>query len=115
MKRVLLAVLPVVMFVAVAQAELTGNPIPIGIGVAQTGNVALLGQEEVDGAKLAEKYFNANGGINGTPFKLIFQDVIYRFFRACFSDTSRCRNYLNMVFFQKAPRLKRKNFCDDES
>ena len=48
MKRVLLAVLPVVMFATVAQAELTGNPIPIGIGVAQTGNVALLGQEEVD-------------------------------------------------------------------
>ncbi len=49
--------------------------IPIGIGVAQTSNVALLGQEEVAGAKLAEQYFNEKGGINGTPIKLIFQDT----------------------------------------
>jgi branched-chain amino acid transport system substrate-binding protein len=51
------------------------TPIPIGIGLAQTSNVALLGQEEVAGAKLAEKYFNDKGGINGTPIKLIFQDT----------------------------------------
>jgi branched-chain amino acid transport system substrate-binding protein len=49
--------------------------IPIGIGVAQTSNVALLGQEQVAGAKIAEKYFNENGGINGTPIKLVFQDT----------------------------------------
>jgi branched-chain amino acid transport system substrate-binding protein len=49
--------------------------IAIGIGVAQTSNVALLGQEEVTGAKLAEQYFNEKGGINGTPIKLIFQDT----------------------------------------
>lgn len=49
--------------------------IPIGIGVAQTSNVALLGQEQVAGAKLAEKYFNSKGGVNGTPIKLIFQDT----------------------------------------
>jgi branched-chain amino acid transport system substrate-binding protein len=52
-----------------------GNAIPIGIGVAQTSNVALLGQEQVAGAKLAEKYFNDQGGINGTPIKLVFQDT----------------------------------------
>jgi branched-chain amino acid transport system substrate-binding protein len=51
------------------------TPIAIGIGVAQTSNVALLGQEQVAGAKLAEKYFNEKGGINGTPIKLIFQDT----------------------------------------
>ena len=51
------------------------TPILIGIGLAQTSNVALLGQEEVAGAKLAEKYFNEKGGINGTPIKLIFQDT----------------------------------------
>lgn len=51
------------------------NIIPIGIAVAQTSNVALLGQEEVTGAKIAEKYFNAQGGINGTPIKLVFQDT----------------------------------------
>ncbi len=49
--------------------------IPIGIAVAQTSNVALLGQEEVIGAKIAEKYFNDKGGINGTPIKLVFQDT----------------------------------------
>lgn len=50
-------------------------PIPIGIAVAQTSNVALLGQEEVTGAKIAETYFNKQGGINGTPIRLIFQDT----------------------------------------
>ena len=51
------------------------TPILIGIGVAQTSNVALLGQEEVAGAKIAEKYFNDKGGIDGTPIKLVFQDT----------------------------------------
>ncbi|MEH1856136.1 MAG: ABC transporter substrate-binding protein [Nostoc sp.] len=55
-------------------ATLSGA-IPIGIAVAQTSNVALLGQEEVAGAKLAEKYFNSKGGVNGTPIKLVFQDT----------------------------------------
>ena len=53
----------------------TGSTIPIGIAVAQTSNVALLGQEQVAGAKLAEKYFNDRGGVNGTPIKLVFQDT----------------------------------------
>uniref|UniRef100_UPI0003D10221 Amino acid/amide ABC transporter substrate-binding protein, HAAT family n=1 Tax=Trichormus variabilis (strain ATCC 29413 / PCC 7937) TaxID=240292 RepID=UPI0003D10221 len=51
------------------------NTIPIGIALAQTSNVALLGQEQVAGAKIAEKYFNDKGGVNGTPIKLIFQDT----------------------------------------
>ena len=64
----------------------TGNPsspstasnqtaIPIGIAFAQTSNVALLGQEGVTGAKIAEAYFNKQGGINGTPIRLVFQDT----------------------------------------
>jgi branched-chain amino acid transport system substrate-binding protein len=53
----------------------SGTAIAIGIGVAQTSNVALLGQEQVAGAKIAEKYFNDQGGINGTPIKLVFQDT----------------------------------------
>ncbi len=53
----------------------TSSAILIGIAVAQTSNVALLGQEEVAGAKIAEKYFNDKGGINGTPVKLVFQDT----------------------------------------
>jgi branched-chain amino acid transport system substrate-binding protein len=51
------------------------NVIPIGIAFAQTSNVALLGQEQVAGAKLAEKYFNDKGGVNGTPIKLVLQDT----------------------------------------
>ena len=52
-----------------------GTNIPIGIAVAQTSNVALLGQEQVTGAKIAEQYFNQKGGVNGTPIKLVFQDT----------------------------------------
>ncbi len=51
------------------------STISIGIAVAQTSNVALLGQEEVTGAKIAEAYFNKQGGINGTPIRLVFQDT----------------------------------------
>lgn len=53
----------------------SSNAIPIGIAFAQTSNVALLGQEGTDGVKLAEKYFNEKGGINGRPIKLIYQDT----------------------------------------
>lgn len=52
-----------------------GTAIPIGIAVAQTSNVALLGQEQVIGAKIAEKFFNDKGGVNGTPIKLVLQDT----------------------------------------
>jgi branched-chain amino acid transport system substrate-binding protein len=49
--------------------------VPIGVALAQTSNLALLGQESVNGAKIAEQYFNAQGGIQKTPLKLIFQDT----------------------------------------
>lgn len=49
--------------------------IPIGAALAQTSNVALLGQEQVVGVKIAETYFNNKGGVNGTPIKVILQDV----------------------------------------
>lgn len=48
--------------------------IPIGVVLAQTSNAALLGEEQVIGAKIAEQYFNQQGGVNGTPIKLAFQD-----------------------------------------
>lgn len=53
----------------------SGDPVVLGIAVAQTSNTALLGQEQVIGAKLAETYFNSKGGINGRPLKLVFQDT----------------------------------------
>jgi branched-chain amino acid transport system substrate-binding protein len=49
--------------------------IPIGLALAQTSNVALIGQEAIAGAKIAEKYFNDKGGINGANIKLILQDT----------------------------------------
>jgi len=58
----------------VACAEHPTAPIPIGIAVAQTSNVALFGQEQIIGAKIAEKHFN-KGGINGTPIRLVLQDT----------------------------------------
>ena len=58
-----------------ATTTTSSTPIPIGVAVAQTSNVALLGQEQVAGVKIAEKYFNDKGGINGTPIKIVFQDT----------------------------------------
>lgn len=57
------------------QTNLTSQGIPIGVALAQTSNVALLGQEGIQGAKIAEKYFNDKGGVDGTPIKLIVQDT----------------------------------------
>ena len=74
MKRVLLPSAVLLLGLLSAQSQKVTAP-TIGIAVAQTGNVALLGQEQVIGAKFAEKYLNARGGINGTPFKLVFQDA----------------------------------------
>ena len=56
-------------------AASSSNPIALGIAVAQTSNVALLGQEQVIGAQLAENFFNDKGGVNGTPIKLNLQDT----------------------------------------
>jgi branched-chain amino acid transport system substrate-binding protein len=53
----------------------SADALPIGIAVAQTSNTALLGQDQIDGAKLAEEYFNKKGGVNGRPIKLIYQDT----------------------------------------
>jgi branched-chain amino acid transport system substrate-binding protein len=49
--------------------------VPIGVALAQTSNLSLLGQESVNGTKIAEQYFNDRGGINRTPLKLIYQDT----------------------------------------
>ncbi|MCC5664002.1 ABC transporter substrate-binding protein [Nostoc sp. CHAB 5784] len=58
-----------------AETTTTSGAIPIGIALAQTSNVALLGQEGFVGARIAEKYFNSKGGINGTPIRLVSQDT----------------------------------------
>ena len=75
MKRAALFIVHCLLFAGAAHAETVANPIPIGMGLAQTSNVALLGEEEVAGAKIAEKYLNAQGGVNGTRIKLVYQDT----------------------------------------
>ncbi|MBW4552404.1 MAG: ABC transporter substrate-binding protein [Aphanocapsa sp. GSE-SYN-MK-11-07L] len=49
--------------------------IPLGAALAQTSNVALLGQEQVAGVKIAEQYFNTKGGVGGRPIQIVFQDT----------------------------------------
>lgn len=58
-----------------SQTNSISQGIPIGVALAQTSNVALLGQEGIQGAKIAEKYFNNKGGVDGTPIKLVVQDT----------------------------------------
>ncbi|KQR04644.1 ABC transporter substrate-binding protein [Deinococcus sp. Leaf326] len=74
MKRVVLGSL-IGAALGAASAQKVETPIAIGIAVAQTSNVALFGQEQVAGAKLAEKLINARGGIGGTPIRLVYQDA----------------------------------------
>jgi branched-chain amino acid transport system substrate-binding protein len=59
----------------IAPADLEGEPIPICVAVAQTSNVALLGQEEIIGVELAEQLFNERGGVNGRPIDVVIQDT----------------------------------------
>jgi len=76
-RRLISAVLiaALVALIGGAPVGYAADPIPIGVSVAQTGPVALAGQEQVLGAQIAEEYFNKKGGVNGRPFKLIFQDA----------------------------------------
>ncbi|OGR39787.1 MAG: branched-chain amino acid ABC transporter substrate-binding protein [Desulfovibrionales bacterium GWA2_65_9] len=75
MTRVFLSLALIVTLAVPAMAEPVAKPIPIGVAVATTSNIALFGEEQVNGAKIAEAYFNAQGGVNGTPIKLVFQDT----------------------------------------
>jgi branched-chain amino acid transport system substrate-binding protein len=58
-----------------AGQQVSGDAVLIGIAVAETSNVALLGQEEVIGARIADKLLNEDGGVNGRPVRLLFQDT----------------------------------------
>lgn len=58
-----------------ASGQTNSAQVLLGVALAETSNLALLGQESVNGAKIAEQYFNQTGGINGTPLKLVFQDA----------------------------------------
>jgi len=58
-----------------AGQRVTGHEVLIGIAVAETSNVALLGQEEVTGARIAERLLNEDDGVNGRRLRLLFQDT----------------------------------------
>jgi branched-chain amino acid transport system substrate-binding protein len=60
-----------------AGQRVSGEAVLIGIAVAETSNVALLGQEEVVGARIAERILNEppEGGVNGRRVSLVFQDT----------------------------------------
>lgn len=75
MKRIVSALALVLCAAQPALADKVATPIPIGIAVGQTSNVALFGQEQVNGAKIAEERINAAGGVNGTKIALVFQDT----------------------------------------
>ncbi len=56
-------------------ATSSAPPISIGLAIAQTGSAASFGQDQVIGAKIAEKWINDNGGINGALIKLVIKDT----------------------------------------
>ena len=58
-----------------ASGKPVAEPLAVGIAVATTSDVALFGEEQVHGAQVAEAYFNAQGGVNGTPIRLVLQDT----------------------------------------
>ncbi|MCL5045953.1 MAG: ABC transporter substrate-binding protein [Actinobacteria bacterium] len=51
-----------------------GKPIRIAVAAPLTGSMAVVGQQFVDGAKLAIDEVNAQGGINGRKVELVTQD-----------------------------------------
>jgi branched-chain amino acid transport system substrate-binding protein len=55
-------------------ASTQGTP-TLGVTLSQSSNFALIGQEQVNGVKIAEQYFNQQGGINGQPLRFVFQDA----------------------------------------
>ena len=75
MKKIIFAALCSTLLATQVFAEKIPGQIPIGIAVAQTSNIALFGEEQVNGTKIAEKLINAQGGVNGTKIKLIYQDT----------------------------------------
>jgi branched-chain amino acid transport system substrate-binding protein len=60
--------------IAPATAVAQSGPIPIGVVVALTGPLAVIGLPERDGIQLAFKQINAAGGIKGRPLEAILED-----------------------------------------
>jgi branched-chain amino acid transport system substrate-binding protein len=55
---------------------LSKEPVLLGVAIAQTGSTTTeLAQDQTVGVRLAEKYFNEHGGVNGHPLKLDVKDT----------------------------------------
>ncbi|WP_297762404.1 ABC transporter substrate-binding protein [Thermosynechococcus sp.] len=51
------------------------NTLPLGVALAQTGNAALYGQEQLQGVRVAEEFFNQSGQIKKRTLRLVIQDT----------------------------------------
>jgi branched-chain amino acid transport system substrate-binding protein len=56
-----------------ASSEGEGEPLTIGMTIEKTGPLSVLAPA-AEGAEAAVEYLNKNGGVNGSPVKLIVQD-----------------------------------------
>ena len=53
---------------------LAADPITIGLGIAQSGQLAADGKAALVGMKIWEDNVNAKGGLLGRPVKLVYYD-----------------------------------------
>ncbi len=72
---VLLVIIIAIAVVANKPKNSSGETIKIGGAFALTGDVAVYGEADRDGAQLAVDEINANGGINGKQLQLIVEDT----------------------------------------
>jgi branched-chain amino acid transport system substrate-binding protein len=55
-------------------ASPAGQPFKIGVIAPTTGGTALIGQQSVEGARMAAEEINAEGGLAGRPIEIIAED-----------------------------------------
>ena len=55
-------------------ARPAGQPFKIGVIAPTTGGTALIGQQSVDGARMAAEEINAEGGLAGRPIEIVAED-----------------------------------------
>ncbi|BAC08431.1 ABC transporter substrate-binding protein [Thermosynechococcus vestitus] len=60
---------------ATESPSVNSNALPLGVALAQTGNAALYGQEQLQGVRVAEEFFNQSGQIKGRTLRLVIQDT----------------------------------------
>ena len=61
-------------FTAAGTASAADQTVKVGIGLPLTGQIAFLGQQFLQGAKVAAEVINENGGIHGRKLELVVRD-----------------------------------------